>query len=295
MYFFIDHQLTWLQWIAERRHFPIDQMLLFLNFFDTPLFLFLLIPIIWVGYSWKWGARLFYLVWCSSVMNMVLKYWVALPRPCVHMPKLAIVRCTGWSFPSGGAQISVVLAAFLAYSIKKPWAYKTGFFFALFVGISRFFLGVHYLTDVIGGYAVGAVISALFIYFHEKIERMVGQRPYLFTGLAVFTPCIFLSFAEKKTLVLLITFATVSIGLFLSIISSLYLPKPKNTCSFLTRSSIVSIGSIAILYFLPKINRNISSFQAATLLFSLSMWVSLFSTLTIRGFYAVFNYCRTTI
>lgn len=67
------------------------------------------------------------------------------------------------SFPSGHATIAVVLYGFLVYILwkkLKQWKYKTtslflGLIIIFLIGLSRMYLGVHFLSDVLGGYLVG--------------------------------------------------------------------------------------------------------------------------------------------
>jgi len=80
-------------------------------------------------------------------------------------PELAVYAEHGFSFPSGHAAMAVAFYGFLAYLLiknAKKWKRKVNIFFAAFavaalIGFSRLYLGVHYLSDVWGGYLTGAV------------------------------------------------------------------------------------------------------------------------------------------
>ncbi|NOZ80635.1 MAG: phosphatase PAP2 family protein [DPANN group archaeon] len=80
-------------------------------------------------------------------------------------PAVAFYTEQSYSFPSGHAAIAVAFYGFLAYCVirnTRKWRYKINIFFAglliiLLVGFSRLYLGVHYLSDVWGGYLVGAI------------------------------------------------------------------------------------------------------------------------------------------
>jgi membrane protein DedA with SNARE-associated domain/membrane-associated phospholipid phosphatase len=103
----------------------------------------------------------------SAVLNHLLKGLFARPRPFFEHPLLIE---TSYSFPSGHAMESFVLYGMLAYFgvlALKSWRGRTAVGFGatllvLLIGLSRMYLGVHYFSDVVAGYAAGGVwLSAL--------------------------------------------------------------------------------------------------------------------------------------
>jgi len=84
---------------------------------------------------------------------------------------------TGFSFPSGHAAFSLALYGFIAYLLWKHssrYRFLLAAIFIIFivlVGFSRLYLGVHFASDVIGGYAIGALCLALGILASEKLNR----------------------------------------------------------------------------------------------------------------------------
>jgi undecaprenyl-diphosphatase len=91
----------------------------------------------------------------------VVKPAVGRVRPCTadpaHVPHP--VGCgTGQSFPSTHASDSAAAAMVFAWAAPRLSALGIGI--ALLVGISRVYLGVHWPTDVIAGWALGAVVGA---------------------------------------------------------------------------------------------------------------------------------------
>ncbi len=85
---------------------------------------------------------------------------------------------TGHSFPSAHAALSVALYGFLGYVMirrARSRTVKAGLFFVslmlpALIGFTRIYLGVHYTTDVIGGFMVGGVVVWLAVIFLKKIE-----------------------------------------------------------------------------------------------------------------------------
>ncbi|TXD96921.1 phosphatase PAP2 family protein [Psychrobacter frigidicola] len=80
-------------------------------------------------------------------------------------PLNGLVLEHSYSFPSGHATITIALYGFIAYiairfSQKFIWKvriFTTAVLFSVLVGLSRLVLNAHYLSDVLGGYLVGAL------------------------------------------------------------------------------------------------------------------------------------------
>ncbi|MBJ6760224.1 phosphatase PAP2 family protein [Myxococcaceae bacterium JPH2] len=93
-------------------------------------------------------------------LNTLFKFAVGRPRPSV-VPHLAAVM--SFSFPSGHAMMSVIVYLTLAWVLvpraedSRPRAYLRGvaLMLCLLIGVTRVYLGVHYPSDVLGGWLAG--------------------------------------------------------------------------------------------------------------------------------------------
>ena len=89
---------------------------------------------------------------------------------------VALIKETGFSFPSGHSMVGFAFYGFIIYLIYKSKLNKTlkVLLIALFslliisIGLSRIYLGVHHATDVIGGFALGYICLYIFIEFIYK-------------------------------------------------------------------------------------------------------------------------------
>jgi undecaprenyl-diphosphatase len=94
-------------------------------------------------------------------INNLLKYAFARPRPD-FVTHAARVFTT--SFPSGHATLSAItyltmgaLLARIHHSLAiRIYLMSVAVFLILLIGMSRIYLGVHYPTDVLGGWCIGA-------------------------------------------------------------------------------------------------------------------------------------------
>src|SRR5215203_1269985 len=130
-----------------------------------------------------WGRRWVFLgSWLAAVagsafLNHVLKGLFERPRPHFEHPLLLVE--TSYSFPSGHAMECFVIYGMLAYLAVlalRSWESRVAVVFeaALFVvliGFSRMYLGVHYFSDVLAGYAAGGVWLSALITGAETIRR----------------------------------------------------------------------------------------------------------------------------
>jgi len=133
-----------------------------------------------------WGRRWLFLgswlaaVAGSAVLDQLLKGLFERPRPYFEHPLLIE---TSYSFPSGHAMESFVVYGMLAYFavlVLRSWEWRVGVVFGaallvVLIGFSRMYLSVHYLSDVLAGYAAGGVWLSALITGTETIRRSKNE------------------------------------------------------------------------------------------------------------------------
>lgn len=99
-------------------------------------------------------------------------------------PEGAIYQETLYSFPSGHATIAIALYGFITYLLirysktytQKSLAFISGLALIILIGFSRLYLGVHYLSDIWGGYLAGAIWLVIAIsltkYLHKNLPQI---------------------------------------------------------------------------------------------------------------------------
>lgn len=114
----------------------------------------------------KIASLLFIGIILSVFMTLVIKYAVFRPRPYVMIDNVVLLSTElDPSFPSGHTVNSTMLAAILA----KEYDRKIFMLIPLIVGLSRIYIGVHYPSDVLGGFMLGIVIAFLCEKIYDNI------------------------------------------------------------------------------------------------------------------------------
>ncbi len=126
----------------------------------------------------KIGAAIVINLFTITFLNLLLKNIVQRPRPT----EFRLIDENGYSFPSGHSMVSMAFYGFLIYIVYKYIKIrnlKVALIIVLsilpiLIGISRIYLGVHYTTDVIGGFLVS--ISYLIIYTRIFKKIVVEEK-----------------------------------------------------------------------------------------------------------------------
>src|SRR3977135_845582 len=116
----------------------------------------------------------------GSLLNILLKHFFHRQRPVLENPLLTL---TSYGFPSGHTMGSTLfygmLAIFVAQSVKT-WRWRVLAFWiatlaVALIGVSRIYLGAHYLTDVVGAIAVGLAWLAFCWTGVETLRKWRGR------------------------------------------------------------------------------------------------------------------------
>jgi undecaprenyl-diphosphatase len=123
---------------------------------------------LWLKKEKKKSITLAITIFITAISLKIMKSFFALERP-LNM----LVSETGYAFPSGhSAMIIVLLGTLIAMCYKKIRHKKLAIIlsavFSLIIGLSRIFLNVHWLTDILGGYLFGAFMISLAALIYPK-------------------------------------------------------------------------------------------------------------------------------
>lgn len=110
----------------------------------------------------------------SDFCYRAIKAVVHRPRPFMAMHEVVpLISVPGFSFPSGHATVAMAGAMVIAHHFPKSRV-PVGVL-VLLVVVSRVYFGVHYLSDVLGGMALGAVLGWLSLVVERGILKIAGS------------------------------------------------------------------------------------------------------------------------
>jgi membrane-associated phospholipid phosphatase len=137
----------------------------------APVYLVIL-PLIYWCFDEKKGLRLSLAVLVSLWINMALKQFLGQPRPFWEGwdPSVGMIGESLNGFPSGHAQISLIMWTIIASWTGKKWALPAACFLSLLVGFSRLYLGVHFPTDLLGGWILGALGLPAYLLREDRLK-----------------------------------------------------------------------------------------------------------------------------
>lgn len=118
------------------------------------------------------GFYLFGVLAVTAIVNQGLKFLFARPRP----EGINLITKTGYSFPSGHTMAAVAFYGFLIYMIINSkinkavkWILNIALVFLIInISISRIYLGVHYLSDIIAGVLISLCILLIMSYVIKR-------------------------------------------------------------------------------------------------------------------------------
>lgn len=187
--------ILWFQELSPTLDTPFKAI----TFLGGHVFFLLFLPFIYWSVDRRLGIRFTILFLLSAYINTIAKDLLSQPRPFQYDPRVkALIHAGGGGLPSGHTQNTVIAWVFLAYHYRRTLLWVLAGLLLFLVPLSRIYLGVHFPSDLVGGYVVGGILIFLYLRFEPQVETWllrVGLKWQL--GLVVVMPFILTVFSPS--------------------------------------------------------------------------------------------------
>lgn len=162
---------------------PVTSILKVITNLSGPVFLITVtFCVLLINKNRKFGECIVINLALVTVINQILKFIIQRPRPTRLQHLIAE---NGYSFPSGHSMVSMAFYGLLIYfaytktkNRKRRWTICILLaMLILAIGTSRIYLGVHYASDVVGGFALAIIYLYIFIkVFVSKMNLLQKEK-----------------------------------------------------------------------------------------------------------------------
>ncbi len=240
---------------------------------SEPSYIFIASLIYWC-FSKKTGIRAMYVILFSAFTAILAKNLFSMPRPPEYLHK---IEENEYGFPSGHAQVSSGFWGYIGARTKNKWLIVGGAIAIFSISLSRVYLGVHYIGDVMGGIIFGLLIAIISFKAESglinKLEKQSRSSKYL---VAVILPVILVTIASMQESLLK---EQVEIGLVMGSIGVGYLLENElvrfedaNNNKQRIKRAAIGVAVLGIIYLISSllflVNPNFLFFKYAALGFA---------------------------
>jgi len=201
----LDWGVDLILWLQHRFSPEFDLLLTIITCLGNEGFYLLFLPLIYWCIDRRRGARLAILLLFSTYLNSVAKSVARQPRPFQYDQAVkSIVEAKGGGFPSGHTQGTVVVWGYLMNWFRSARFWLFGAVMMVLIPFSRVYLGVHFPTDLLGGYVIGGTLLLLYFRLEPPVEKWLARKSVLWQlGAATGAPLfLILVFIARETYIL---------------------------------------------------------------------------------------------
>jgi membrane-associated phospholipid phosphatase len=141
-----------------------------ITFLGNEQFFIMVLPILLWCIDYGLGLKVGFILIASGQLFSIFKVAFQSPRPFWYSTSVKAYSVeTSFGLPSGHATNTIAVFGQIASGLKKKWISWLCWILVFLVGFSRVFLGMHFITDVLGGWILGGLILFVFVRFSDRI------------------------------------------------------------------------------------------------------------------------------
>jgi len=175
----LDRGVSWVLFL-QRLSPALDGVMTALTLLGEAAGVLLLVSILYWSLDRRLAARLVLLLVLSLAINSWAKALLDAPRPYQYDPRvIPLDEAAGGGMPSGHTQTAVVIWGMVALWVRKRWTTILAVALMVLVPLSRLYLGVHFPTDLLGGYVLGGLLLWAFVRLEPGVSRWLDRQSVL--------------------------------------------------------------------------------------------------------------------
>jgi len=184
---YFDSQIS--RTVSEFRNETLDKFFIWITFVSSEIIIFFVLTtfLIWREKKRRWIAPLWASLGISALASFILKITIQRARPfqlglVSLLPSLQEASYSVWNFSFPSFQTMLAFSAIPIISEQFPKLKYIWIGFAVLIGFSRLYFGLHFLSDVLAGGFIGCVIGMIVVYiekdnkFGEKLYNKIRRR-----------------------------------------------------------------------------------------------------------------------
>ena len=169
-------------------------------------FFVLLLPAVYWSVDQAVGLRMGMVLLLGTDLNTFFKFLFHNPRPFWISDKvMPLSHETSFGLPSGHAQTAASVWGWLSVEVKKRWFTISAIVLIFLIGVSRLYLGVHFLSDVLLGWLLGGLLVLVFARLRKPVgtwlaKQSMGMKLFwvFISTLVLLVPVLLASLASNK-------------------------------------------------------------------------------------------------
>ena len=154
----------------------LDGVMNFFTFLGRVEFYLIIAPFIYWTVDKRLGMRALLILIFTDVITSSFKLLLHQPRPYWIGGVKELSQELSYGIPSSHASDSLAVGGYLAYRVNKNWFWVVIGIILFFIGVSRLYLGVHFLHDVLFGWLIGATVLWVAIKWSKQIASWVRSK-----------------------------------------------------------------------------------------------------------------------
>ena len=184
----LHFHLAWVQFLADHRNIYLTHFLHVISFSGTAYFYFFFTMLVYMAWDKRLAVRLTVLLLLTMVCNDLLKLLIKNPRPFMAdgtykkkwavPPAEAKALALEYSTPSGHAMGSSAFYTYLFAFTRNRFIRVGIVVLVVLIGVSRPYLGVHYVEDVLLGWAIGLPLGLVASRYTGTLAHLWNEVPH---------------------------------------------------------------------------------------------------------------------